>query len=163
MSQNPVDHISEELASEVHLSMNQIDAVLDILSKRGVLNLSPTNETGFALVDEPDGITQMSFNRYLALSIEQRHSLALALQKRNWQTIQSELQKRNTQWMLICGDSILESSANWEKLPTDERIRQLGSQQNRVPLVFVRNPLIEEQSALPCQPATTGFGRQESP
>lgn len=142
MSTNLEDYIAEELAFEVHLSKKQIESTLEVLSKIGVLNLSKT--TGFFLVDAPDGITKMSFEQYLAIPIEQRHSLTLELQKQNWHTIQSELQKRNAQWMLVCGDSVLQSSASWETLPTDEEIQKIGYQQNKVPLVFVRNPLIEE-------------------
>ncbi len=149
MSDNLVDHIAEELTSEVRLSGAQIESVLKVLSKLGVLNLSIHDPTELFLVDELDGITKMSFAQYLALPIERRHALALELQKRNWHAIQSELQKRNAQWMLVCGGSILKSPASWEKLPTDEDIQKIGYQQNKVPLVFVRNSLIEETAWSP--------------
>jgi len=118
MHYNLVDHVAEELDPEVRLSREQIKSVLKVLSKLGTLNSSTHDATEFFLVDDPDGITKMSFEQYLALSIEQRHSLALELQKRNWHVIQSELQKRKAQWMLVCGSSVLKSSASWDKLPS---------------------------------------------
>lgn len=149
MSYNLVDRIAEELAPEAHLSEEHIKSVLNILSKLGALNSSIHDATEFFLVDEPDGITKMSFEQYLALPIEQRHSLALELQKRNWHAIQPELQKQNAQWMLVCGGSVLKFSASWEELPTDEEIQEIGYQQNKVPMVFVQNPLIEETAWSP--------------
>ncbi|MFQ6040693.1 MAG: hypothetical protein ACE5PV_07545 [Candidatus Poribacteria bacterium] len=149
MSYNLIDRLAEELVEEVSLSRAQIESVLSALAKRGALNASVHDATEFPLVDEPDGITKMTFEQYLALPIEQRHSLALELQKRNWHSIQSELIRRNAQWMLVCGGSVLEYSSNWKELPTDEKIKEIGHQQNKVPLVFVRNPLIEETAWSP--------------
>lgn len=145
------DRISEELPSEVNLSSEQIESVLKALSKVDVVSSTIHNTKKSFLSDNLDGITRLSFDQYLALPIEQRHSLVLELQRRNWHTIQSELKKRNAQWMLVCGGSVLKSSASWEKYPSEKEIKELGYQKNKVPLVFVQNPLIEETawSSLP--------------
>lgn len=161
MYYNLVDYVAKELSPEGRLSKKQIRSVLKVLSKLGVLNSSIHETTEsflvihdikeYFLVDDPDGITEISFEQYLTLSIEQRHSLTLELQKRNWHAIQSELQKRNAQWMLVCGGKVLKSSSSLAKIPSDKEIKEIGYQHNKVPLVFVRNPLIEEAtwSSLP--------------
>ncbi|MBC8235413.1 hypothetical protein H8E77_38190 [bacterium] len=159
MPYNLIDRIAEELAEEVSLSKGQIESVVSALAKFGALNMAVYNTTAlrskevrsteFLLVDESDGITKMTFEEYLVLPIERRHSLALELQKRNWHSIQSELIRRNAQWMLVCGGSVFEYSSNWKELPTDEKIKKIGHQQNKVPLVFVRNPLVEETAWSP--------------
>jgi hypothetical protein len=149
MSYNLIDRIAEELAEEISLSKGQIESVVSALAKFGALNMTVYDTTKFLLVDELDGITKMTFEEYLALPIVQRHSLAMELQKRNWHSIQSELIRRNAQWMLVCGGSVFEYSSNWKELPTDEKIKKIGHQQNKVPLVFVRNPPIEETAWSP--------------
>ncbi len=97
MSYNLIDRLAEELVEEVSLSRTQIESVLSALVKRRVLNASVHDVTEFLLEDESDGITKITFEQYLALPIEQRHTLALELQKRNWHSIQSELIRRNAQ------------------------------------------------------------------
>ena len=49
--------------------------------------------------------------------------------------------------MLVCGGEVVESSKTLRNYPSREKLMALGEESGFVPFVFVKAPLIEEESA----------------
>ncbi len=108
----------------------------------------PATSTVAPLHDE---IFRISFKEYLALSDDERRDIRLSgySKFRNW--IEEELQSRQAEWMIVVGGKIIETGQTLDDYPSRDKLYKIGRQFDRVPFVFVANPVIEESSwaALP--------------
>jgi len=84
------------------------------------------------------------FDKYLAMSEDERAEIAFRAYKILDHWIEQELKARQAQWMLVCGDEILESSPKLIEYPSREKIMAIGKKSGLIPFVFIRTPLIEE-------------------
>ncbi len=139
-----VDRVVKELETKMPMSRKQVESVISVLQNIGILRSLGEQQAKFVLQDDEHGLTSMSFAEYQELSQAQREHLALKLQDRNWNRIQSELERHSAQWMLVCGGEVLRWGSTWAHLPTDQELKEIGQTTGKVPLVFARNPQIEE-------------------
>jgi hypothetical protein len=91
----------------------------------------------------------MDFATFIALDSERRDELALRLQDRNWDVIQGTLERNGWEWMIWLDGRIVRTSHSLRDYPTAEDIMALGNDTGSPPLIFVRNPIIEETSWSP--------------
>lgn len=94
-----------------------------------------------------DEFFTLSFKEYLALSDEEREHIQLSVYQSHREWIDSELENRRAEWILVCGGEVIESSETLRNYPSREKLMALGEEHCVVPFVFVKAPLIEEESA----------------
>jgi hypothetical protein len=101
--------------------------------------------------EEAEELFKIPFEKYLALSQDERDAIAFRAYKILDRWIDEELKKRHAKWMLVCGGKILESSPKLIEYPSSEKLITVGQQRGLIPFVFIRTPLIEESrwSSLP--------------
>ncbi len=108
----------------------------------------PATSTVAPLGDE---IFKISFEEYLALSGDERRDIRLSgySKFRNW--IEEELQRRQAEWMIVIGGKIIQTGQTLDDYPSRDKLYKIGRQFDRIPFVFIANPVIEESSwaALP--------------
>jgi hypothetical protein len=146
MEASIVDEILKELGEKTHIKKVEVETILSILRKIGAFPSAGKKQQEFVLQDDEEGITHMSFEEYLYLPQEERDALSLELQDRNWNIIQSELERRNAQWIIVCDGKVFCQSQEWDDFPTDEEIEQIGKTFGKAPLLFAKSALIEESS-----------------
>jgi hypothetical protein len=86
----------------------------------------------------------LPFDRYLALTDEEREALQRRAYQENQGWIDAELKRQGAAWLLVCGGEVLESSPALRDYPSRDKLLNLARQRGRVPFVFVREPLVEE-------------------
>jgi hypothetical protein len=101
--------------------------------------------------EEAEELFKIPFEKYLALSEDERAAIAFRAYKILDSWIDEELEARQARWMLVCGGEILESSPKLIEYPAREKLMTIGKKSGLIPFVFVYKPLIEESnwSALP--------------
>lgn len=148
MSPDLVDRVLTVLGENAPVSRQQVECVLDALEKIHAQSPEPTplsdESDCLPLDDDEDGLTHMDFATFLALPPQRRDELALRLQDRNWDAIQGTLERNGWEWMIWLDSRIVRTSHSLENYPTIEDIMTLGNEMGNPPLVFVRNPVIEE-------------------
>jgi len=88
-----------------------------------------------------------TFKEYLTLSDEERERIQLSVYRSKKKWIDAELERRGAEWILVCGGEVVELSETLRNYPSREKLMALGEERGFVPFVFVKAPLIEEESA----------------
>ena len=101
-----------------------------------------------------DEFFTLSFKKYLALSAEGREQFQLSVYRSHKEWIDAALQRHQAEWILVCGGEVVESSGTLRNYPSREKLTALGEKRGIVPFVFVKAPLIEEESAWSALPHT---------
>ncbi|MCI0691037.1 hypothetical protein L0337_03410 [candidate division KSB1 bacterium] len=98
-----------------------------------------------------DVIFKISFDEYLALTDDERDSIHISAYSKYRAWIDEELERREAEWMLVVGGDVIETGETLDEYPSRDKLYKIGRQFDRVPFVFVANPVIEESSwaALP--------------
>lgn len=150
MSPDLVDRVMTVLGENAPVSREQVERVLQALDEINAQLPEPTPHPDepdcLPLEDDDDGLTHMDFATFLALDPQRRDALALRLQDRNWNLIQSTLERRGWEWMMWLDNRIVRASHSLEDYPAAEDIMSLGNETGNPPLIFVRNPVIEESA-----------------
>jgi len=94
-----------------------------------------------------DEFFTLPFKEYLALSDEKRERIQLSVYQSKKKWIDAELERRKAEWILVCGGEVVECSETLRNYPSREKLMALGEERGVVPFVFVKAPLIEEESA----------------
>jgi len=81
----------------------------------------------------------------MSMMERERVQLSVYQSKKEW--IDYELERRGAMWILVCGGEVVESSETLRDYPSREKLMTLGEERGVVPFVFVKAPLIEEESA----------------
>ncbi len=94
-------------------------------------------------------LLRLPFSEYRNLPDEEKERIHLQVyqQCRGW--AERELAKRRAQWLVMCGGEVIKASSTLEDLPSGEELERIGEEQNLVPFLFVREPLIEESAWSP--------------
>jgi hypothetical protein len=137
-----VERIGQELA-EVQRELDQLSPQeLAVIQERLAARQQAAEPPSSLSAD----VFALPFNDYLALSDEEWE----AVQRRAYQThqpwIDAELERQGAEWVLVCSGEVLEASPTLRNYPSREKLMQIGQQQERVPFVFVREPLVEESA-----------------
>ncbi len=134
--------------SELEANLNQVLRVLDHLGPRELAVVEERLAARKQVAEQPPEVAadffKLPFDDYLAMTREERDAIALRAYQTLGAWIDAELEKRNAEWMLVCGGQVIESSPTLRNYPSREKLMQIGRQRRLVPFVFVREPLIEE-------------------
>ncbi|MCI0446335.1 hypothetical protein L0152_24370 [bacterium] len=135
--------------------LNQLFKTVDQLSP-GELNLlrqridqsqrKKAVSTSRSYPEDATGLFAIPFDKYLAMTEEERDAIAFQAYRILDHWIDQELKFRHARWMLVCGGQILEWSQKLIEYPSHEKIMAIGQERGLIPFVFIRTPLIEESS-----------------
>jgi hypothetical protein len=135
-----VEAVRERLGHHAPLEPQTLETILETLSEMGLLTAAQPPQTAGS--DDP--AWAMSFPTYLSLGDQERRALLLAVQERNRPWIAQQLTAHRAAWILVCGGTVIESSADLNEYPSPQRLMQVGHDSNRIPFVFCRPPVFEE-------------------
>lgn len=121
-------------------------AEIAILQERIRLTDQYSSSVNVAKTIQKDEFFTLSFKEYLALSDEEREKIQLSIYQSKKEWINAELSQREAEWILVCGGEVVESSDTLRNYPSREKLMALGKERGVVPFVFVKAPLIEEES-----------------
>jgi len=98
-----------------------------------------------------DEIFKISFDEYLALSDDERDSIHTSAYAKYQNWIDTELERRGAEWILVVGGDVIETGETLDEYPSREKLYKSGHHFGVIPFVFVANPIIEESfwTALP--------------
>jgi hypothetical protein len=137
---------------EVHLeqllkAIEQLNpAEIAILQERIHLTQNSTSVKASPKTAQRDEFFTLPFKEYLALSDEYREHIQLSVYQSQKEWIDAEIERRGVEWILVCGGEVVESSETLRNYPSREKLMALGKERGVVPFVFVKAPLIEEDS-----------------
>ena len=94
-----------------------------------------------------DEFFTLPFTEYLALPDEERERIQFSVYQSQKKWIDAELERRSAEWILVCGGEVVESSETLRNYPSRGKLMALGKARGVVPFVFVKAPLVEEESA----------------
>jgi len=124
-------------------TIEQLDSrELEILRERIPLitpTLPPTKDSMGKI--QRDEFFTLPFKEYLVLSDEEREHIQLSVYQSHREWIDSELENRRAEWILVCGGEAIESSETLRNYPSREKLMALGEKRGVVPFVFVKAPL----------------------
>jgi hypothetical protein len=92
----------------------------------------------------PDDVFALRFDDYIARSDDERETVQLRAYQEHQAWIDTELERRGAEWLLVCGGEVLDASASLKDYPSREKLMDIGARRGCVPFVFVREPLVEE-------------------
>jgi hypothetical protein len=139
----------------LEVGLDQVLKVLDQLSPDDLAvvqeRLEARRKQVVGVSAVPDDVFALSFDNYLALSERDREAVHLRAYEEHQQWIDTELERRCAEWMLVCGGEVIEASPTLDDYPPPEKLMRIGAERGCVPFVFVREPLVEESawSSLP--------------
>lgn len=141
----PMMEVDLEQLLKVIEQLNPAD--LAILQEQIHLTQHPASVKDYTETMQRDEFFMLPFKEYLALSDEEREHIQLSIYQSQEKWIDAELERRGAEWILVCGGEVVESSETLRNYPSREKLMALGEERGFVPFVFVRMPLIEEESA----------------
>jgi|GEM_PF-1654006 len=86
----------------------------------------------------------ISFDEYLAMSLEELYAIQISAYEKYSKWIAQELERHQARWILVCGKEVIESSPTLRNYPKSQKVETVGEQRGLMPFVFVRGPIIEE-------------------
>jgi len=119
---------------------------LELLQKRIEQSRRQKTSSPRGYPEEAAEFFAIPFEKYLSLSEDERDAVAFRAYKILDRWIDEELKARHSQWMLVCGGEILDSSPKLIEYPSADKLMAIGKQRGLIPFVFIRTPLIEESS-----------------
>jgi hypothetical protein len=105
---------------------------------------APSTSRGYP--DEARELFAIPFDKYLAMSDDERDAIAFRAYKILDRWIDHQLKARRAKWMLVCGGEILDASPKFIEYPAPEKLMTIGKDRGLIPFVFIYTPLIEESS-----------------
>lgn len=133
----------------MEVDLNQVLKVLEQLSPEElavVQEQAAWQRAAKAATSPSADVFTLPFDDYLSLSDEEREAVQLRAYQTHQAWIDEELERRGAEWLLVCGGEVLEASPTPQDYPSREKLIGIGKQRERVPFVFVREPLVEESA-----------------
>jgi len=84
------------------------------------------------------------YSDYTRLSGDEERELQEKIYMENYAWIESELDRRKAEWMIVINGRVVKSSSTLDKIPSKPQLDRLGKKRGFVPFLFVRNIPIEE-------------------
>lgn len=86
----------------------------------------------------------ISWSEYSRLTQEERDRLDIEAYTANEAWIAETLEQLGAEWMLVFGGKVRRWSPTLDDYPSGREVMRLAVEENAVPFIFVRNPVIEE-------------------
>ena len=126
------------------LSPNELKLLRERIERSARQNKVDYRPRGYP--DEAAELFAIPFDRYLAMSEDERAEIAFRAYRILDRWIDQELKARQAKWLLVCGGKILDASPKLIEYPSAKRLMALGKKHGLIPFVFIYKPLIEESN-----------------
>jgi hypothetical protein len=87
---------------------------------------------------------EMSFDEFEKLSNSEQSELRWQAFSLNKPWIDDQLRKYQAEWVVVIRGTVQRFSSTLDDVPAKSEIRKIGQEENHVPFLFIREPLIEE-------------------
>jgi len=108
------------------------------------------------IVHEPESNPfAVRYSDYARLSEDEKREFHEKIYMENYDWIESELDRRKAEGMIVINGHVVKSSSTLNKIPSKPQLERLGKKKGLVPFLFVRNIPIEESKATEPQHITS--------